>query len=60
MGLPYGPPDIYLGTHICKHQHPYDDSDSFCYTISGNHYMNNAVSNVQKKLMYHVRDLSAK
>ena len=44
-GLPYGPPDVYLGTQIKRHPEPEDNSDSFWYYISGDHYVNNFVAN---------------
>ena len=59
-GLPYVPPDVYLGDHISKHWDSYDDSDYFWYTISGNHYGKNIYANVQKNLMYIVRELDDK
>ena len=29
MGLPYGPPDVYLGDQILRHKDPEDNGDSF-------------------------------
>ena len=45
-GISYGPPDVYLGDHICKHRDTGDDNNSFWYAISRDHYVKNIVSNV--------------
>ena len=59
-GLPYGPPDIYLEPQIYSHQEPEYCADSFCCTIFGEHYVKNMVTNAQKKLMDHGRELNSK
>ena len=59
-GLPYGPPDIYLGAQIHSHQELEVDADSFCYAIYGDHYVKNVVNNVQNNLMAHGIELNAK
>ena len=58
--LLYGKTDVYLGYQIWRHRYPEDDSDFFCYAISGDHYMKNIVSNVQKKLTDQGRELNTK
>ena len=58
--LPYVPPHVYQGRQIWIHQESEDDGTSFFYAISGNHYVNNAVANVQKNLMDNDREFSAK
>ena len=57
----YGPPDVYLGSQIRKWRHPdADDDEPYCYSISGDHYVKNVVTNVQRKLQAHGRELNAK
>ena len=59
-GLLCGPSDVYLGAHIWRHWHSKDDSNSFFCAISVNHYVNNAIENLQKKLIDHSRELNNK
>ena len=58
--LPYGTPDIYIGSQIRRHQELEDDADSFCSAIPGDHYVKNVFPNIQNKLMDHGRELNYK
>ena len=49
-GLPYVPLDMYLWSHIHKHPYNEDYRYSFCYDILGDHYVNNVIANIHKKL----------
>ena len=54
------PPDMYLGTKIHKFKYKYEDYDQYCWSMSGNHYVNNIVANVEGKIMNHGRQINAK
>ena len=58
--LSYGPPDVYLGYQILKHQDPENESKSFCYSMSNNDYVNNIIANVQNIIMDHRREFNYK
>ena len=59
-GLPYGPPNIYLGLKVQKYCNPESEDDTYCWSLSGDDYVKNIVANVQKKLQADGRQLNAK
>ena len=55
MSLTDVPRDIYLVAKNQLHQEPENDAESFYFAISGDYYVKNMVTNVQKNLMDHER-----
>ena len=59
-GKKYGEPDIYLGSQIKKHRHQSDDPNGpFSWSMSGDHYVEKAIQDVEQVLMSHGRELRA-
>ena len=56
----FGPPDMYLETKTHKFKDKDADDDQYCWSMPGDHYVNNIVANVEDKLMNHWRQLNVK
>ena len=49
----FRPPDMYLGTKIHKFKYKDVDDKQYWWSMSGEHYVNNIVANVEDKIMNH-------
>ena len=57
--LRWDDPDMYLGTKIRKYRDPDDDSDNYCWSMSGDHYVKSVVDDIETKLAKQDRRLNA-